>query len=354
MSEHALYYPEWGISDPLFLAESLLYWDRIACIVPNPDFRPRPKHEDGEIQKIMEEAHEQFVFPLVPTDDQKKRTHERIKAFAEHDPPEWCRPENLKPHHKQVFSAYKFAPETVELLRERGWTSKLQRNNNLDLQLIADAAADLVIGALADECGSPTMPPITDDPGSFTANVNFLLQELGSPNGIALKEHGAQRPGGSQECDFSFLLAKIPHLGLNAEKLNAKTLRRLMRARRDPEIDQQRQAFQKKVDEYLNRLRTVEEPERQVVGEQFAQELKADLALFKKELQRVGVEAIWSKEGAVAVITGAAMGVLQPGIGFAFGLAGSLFSFQKKRREAFENHWSSWIFSTTTGRLTLW
>jgi hypothetical protein len=146
MPELALYYPEWFVDDPVFLAESLLYWDRLSWMVPSPDFKPLPSHEDAEVRKVMEQAHERFVFRFVPTEEKKKRAHERIKAFADHDPPEWCRPENLKPHHKQIFSAYKFAPETVELLRERGWTKQVEHPNNLQLQLIADAAADLLLG----------------------------------------------------------------------------------------------------------------------------------------------------------------------------------------------------------------
>jgi hypothetical protein len=101
MPDHALYYPEWGINDPLFLAEALLYWNRIGCIVPDPDFRPQPWHQDQEVQSVLVEAHEQFVSPILPTEEQKKRAHERIKTFAELDPPEWCRAENFHPGQGQ-------------------------------------------------------------------------------------------------------------------------------------------------------------------------------------------------------------------------------------------------------------
>ena len=42
MPNHALFYPEWNISEPVFLGESLLYWDRLACIVPFRDFKEAP------------------------------------------------------------------------------------------------------------------------------------------------------------------------------------------------------------------------------------------------------------------------------------------------------------------------
>jgi hypothetical protein len=343
MSEHALYYPEWSISDPVFMAESLLYWDRIACIVPFPDFKNQPWHQDEDMRKVLAEAHEYLVFNFVPTEEQKNRAHQRIEAFAQHEPPEWCRPGNLKAHHRQIFSAYKFKPETVQMLREQGWTKQYPRPN-------------LVMGALVDSCSSLTMPPVTDDPGSFTANCNLLLRELDAPTGITAREGNIQAPQAPAESDYVFLLAKIPHLSLRPEEVNADVLRRILRARQDPEIDQQRQAFQKKVDEYLEKMRAAEGAERQMLGEGFERALKADLELLNRKLRQVGIGSLSSQDGVVAVILGLLQGALAPlsGIKIAIGLAGELIGYREKRREAFEKHWSSWIFSATTNGLRVW
>ena len=105
--------------------------------------------------------------------------------------------------------------------------------------------------------------------------------------------------------------------------------------------------------EYLVKLRTAEEPERQLIGQEFQEEVGSDLERLKRELRRAGLEALWSKEGAVALIVGVAMGAHQPGIGLAFGLAGGLLAYRQKRREAFDNHWSSWMFAPTQ-RLAFW
>lgn len=64
MLNHALFYPDWDISDPVFLAESLLYWDQLACIVPFLNFSVQPSHPDEEMRKALAEAHEKYVFPL--------------------------------------------------------------------------------------------------------------------------------------------------------------------------------------------------------------------------------------------------------------------------------------------------
>jgi len=352
MPAHALYYPEWGISDPLFLAESLLYWDRLGCIVPDPDFRPNPWHKDQEVLAVLQEANDRFVTPLVPTPEQKARAHERIKTFAEHEPPAWCRPKNLAPLHRTIFSAYKFAPETVQLLRDHGWITQFPQPNKLEIQLIADAAADLVIGALADECSSSSMPPVTDDPGSFSSNCNLVLTELGAQHGISFKKAGVVRPG-QEQSDFSLLLMKIPHLSLEQDRFDIEMLRRVLAAREDPEIDGRRKAFQRKVDEYLQRMRAVEAPEMSVMADEFRDELNADLELLKRELRRAGLGALVSKEGIVATVAAALKGITLD-LGIALGLVGELFSYRTKRREAFEKHWSSWIFSLEAPKLTVW
>ena len=57
MPDIALYYPEWSIREPLFLAESLLYWDRLTCLVPFKGERHTPEHEDREVGSKLQEAH---------------------------------------------------------------------------------------------------------------------------------------------------------------------------------------------------------------------------------------------------------------------------------------------------------
>ena len=354
MPDRALYYPEWGINDPLFLAEALLYFNRIGCIVPDEDFRPRPWHQDPEVNAVLMEAHEQFVSPVVPTDEQKKRAHERIKIFAELDPPEWCHPENLHPHQKQFFSAYKFASETVELLREKGWSASYSQPNKHDLQLIADAAADLVLGALVQECSSETMPPITDEPDLFSANCNLLLTELGTTQGLTLQQRGIIQGQADAQSDRSLLLMKIPHLALDRNSFQIDMVRQLLTARQDPEIDGQRQAFRNKVDDYLKQIRTAEPPELSLIAEEFQNEIDSDLRILNRELRRAGVQTLTSKEGIVAVVGGALTGTLNPGLGIAVGLTGGLLIYQQKRREVMAKHWSSWVFSLEHPQFSIW
>jgi hypothetical protein len=349
-----LYYPEWTINDPLFLAECLLFWDRIACMVPYAEFEERPWHPDDEMRKLMAEAHERFVFRFVPTDAQKHEAHQAIAVFAEQGAPDWCRPEYLKAQQRQIFSAYKFAPETVELLRDKGWTKQFPSPNNLELQLIADAAADLVLGALAQACSSETMPPVTDDPGSFAANCNLVLRELGAATGITTDAQKSRQAAMSDASQYAFLMTHIPHLGIPPDDFSPDRLRVILASREKPDIDGRRKAFQRKVDECVVKLRGAQDQEREMIAEQLGRDLASDLELLKRDLRQAGLEALVSKEGIIAIVLGLATGAVHPGLGIAIGLVGGAVSYHQKRQAALDRHWSSWILATSASRFALW
>ena len=354
MPDIALYYPEWSIREPLFLAESLLYWDRLTCLVPFKGERHTPEHEDREVGSKLQEAHERYVTWAPPSEEQKRRAGKRLEALASLDPPEWCRAENLAPEHRQIFSAYKFPDVTVQALQERGWIRPLHRAGNEGLQLVADAMANVLLGVLVRECSSPSMPPITDDPGSFQASCNTLLAELGSPVGITSDPGHVRVAEDSSNSDFSLLMARIPHLGFAAETSPLHVLTKVLEARNNDEINHQRVAFRSRVDTYLERLRSAEGPQREAIADQFRDELNVDLNRLKRDLQRIGLNVLIDKEGVVAVILRGLMGVVRFGFGTLLGLGEGLLDYHRKREQAFEKHWSSWVFSVAAPRLSIW
>lgn len=113
MSHRALYYPEWGIADPSFLFDVLLYWDSLTCIVPIEQFRPTANWP-REVRSEMGALHEAYVHGWAPTKQEKDAVEKRLTWLAESDPPAWCRPENLQPKQAVVVSAYKFPTRTLE------------------------------------------------------------------------------------------------------------------------------------------------------------------------------------------------------------------------------------------------
>lgn len=353
MPKLALYYPEWGISDANFLFESLLYWDRIGCIVPDEAFRPHPWHEDEDMESALREVHERYVSGCVPTSEQKMQAHDRIRLFAEMDAPEWCQPRHLQPSCRSVVSSLKLAPETVGLLRERGWISLGDRDDPLQLNVISEAAANLVMAALASECSSASMPAVTDDPGGFKASCNLLLRSLHAPAGIRFTDDDDLQPPVPSSGDYGFHLASVPHPG-SPEAVSPRMLRRLLRARDDPEIDGLRSRYCERVDAYLEQLRSAEATEIGMIRDHFAHELDQDLDRLKRELRRVGLAAILSKEGLCATLLGAVTATVSSGLGLVIGLTGGLVQYRKTRQKTFEEHWTSWIFSIRAGRFTVW
>ncbi len=201
---------------------------------------------------------------------------------------------------------------------------------------------------------SDTMPPLTSDPQSFAGNCNFLLQELGSDAGVAFGEAVAPKAPTSERPDHGMLMARILHAGFKEGEINAKSLRLILRAREDPEIDGRRARFREVVDEYVEMLRRAEEPERRMIADEFEDKLKSDLELLNRELRRAGLTSVFSKQGSVGVVIGLVTRVLDLGVGLALGMGGLLLANQKKRRAALDRRWSSWLFSATTGRLTVW
>jgi hypothetical protein len=354
----ALYYPDWRISDPEFLFESLLYWDRLACIVPyehaSLNVTLRERSGDAELQDAVGDLNDAFVSGIAPTPEQQRAVHERLRFFLEQDPPEWCRPEKLEPETEAYFSTWKFSEDTYQLLRDHGWIRDEEHpdGDELRIRTIAGAAMNVLLGALAEECSSESLPPITSDAGSFRASCNTLLFELGASTGV-----GAEAaPQDSGEEDYAFALCSVARLGSSDKKVTAKDLKRLYKLRMDTGFDAQRRAFRERVDEYVDALRAAPVNERQLLVDDWKIELERDRAGLKKELRSAGFRSIVDKEGVIAlVVSGVAGAVLVPvaAIGVAAMGGRTALAARKSRRDVLDQHWTSWLFSVQQPRLAL-
>jgi len=343
MPRCALFYPEWSINDPRFLFESLLYWDRLGCIVPDDNFKPWHwvSAEDEEMTKVLAAANERFVTPYVMTAEQKARAHRRIAEFAIHRAPSHLRPECLKSRDRSLMSARKLADASVELLQKNKWMRESGRN---DMNQISSAAGDLVMAALASECGSLEMPPITDDPAGFAASCDLVLDELGISRGMAVSQEKAP----SAE-DLSLLLESIPRLALEDGRVDHQRLRKLIDAREEPDIAGLRDNFRDKVDEFLAALRTAEEPARQQIRDAFRDAVTVDLESLSTSLRLAGLGTLITVPGVVAVLLGFSV----PPIAVVGGLIAGFFAHKKARRENLEKRWSSWLFASEHQRFSI-
>src|SRR5579864_4509092 len=342
----ALFYPEWSINDPKFLFESLLYWDRLGCIVPDEGFKPADAVwvEDQEMTKVLRDANERFVTPCVLTKEQKARAHRRIAEFAAFEAPRALRPEGLRSSDRSIMSVHKLAWETLELLETNRWTGDTGRD---DIKTMSSAAADLVMAALVDECSSDQMPPVTNDPAGFAGSCDLVISSLGIPRGVAAtQENKADDAYGDA---LSFLLEDVPHLGLENDRVDHKRLRKLLEARSKPGIEGLRSAFRKRVDDFLAAVLAAEEPQRRLIRDAFRDAVKQDFRWLRKDLRLVGVDALVTKEGLAAI----ALGAVVPGPGTIGGLAVGWSGYRKVRQDRLEKHWCSWLYAAERPRFSL-
>jgi hypothetical protein len=358
MPRAALYYPDWSVANPEFLFESLLYWDRLAVITPHGFTAHMPLRERSSEPELIEAVgalNEAFVSGVPPDEQQQQAVHERLRALFENKPPEWCRPENLTPEREAHFLLWKFSSETMELLTDIGWILDDEKDrDDLRMRTVDVVVYNILLGALAAECSSTSLPPITHDPGSFRASCNTLLLELGASSGLSAQAS----PLSKGDEDSAFTLCSIARLGSSKRKVGAKDLKRLYALRMDDGFDAQRRAFQERVDGYIDALRAAPANERQLFADDWQLELERDRAGLKRELRRAGFRTIVDKEGVIALVlaggAGTLLGPIGAAIGFSAAAARLLLSARQARRNALEQHWSSWLFALEKPRLALW
>ena len=231
MTHRALYYPHLPIYDPEFLFESLLYWDRVACIAPKESHTLYDQRYDvdPEVWRAMATLGEAYLDVRVPTASEKDAVHERLRTLAERPAPEWCRPENLTDETAGFLWLQKIGDNTLEMLTRSGW---MRPEAGSETALISSAAANVILAALAEECSSPTLPPVTDDLSAFRASCNTLLFELDAGNGLsgpALDIVGSA----PKEDDTALILLSVRKLGIDPGQVSASNLRKLAKLRED-------------------------------------------------------------------------------------------------------------------------
>ncbi len=351
MTHSALYYPGWGIDDPHFMFESLLYWDRLACIVPYDEFRPNAYWRGG-FGREAESLHDRFVTGLAPSEEDKEHAHHRLEQLLSTEPPDWCLPENLAPDNESVLAVRKVSPRTITMLERHGWLAHRGDDSQV---VIARAAAGVLLGALVAEMASRTMPAITDNATVFRSTCNGLLMELQSQRGIGESRRGEFEEvglvGEAVDSDLAIVLARIVKLGIEEGELTPAMLTKLAALREDSGFNEQRERFCGEVDRYVEELRDCPVREHKVLHEHWEHELAKDREGLKRELRSAGIRSILDKEGVLATAVGAAAGAgvlaaagpvgLVIGVGIA--AAGIVDSARRRRAEVIEKHWTSWL-----------
>jgi hypothetical protein len=349
----ALYYPHWGVANPRFLFEALLYWDQLACIVPYEEFRPRG-YAPGELQHGVELMHESFVTGLAPTEAQKASVHDTLKELLDFPAPDRWRMEDFAPSGDAVIAMRKLSPDTVRMLIEHSW---MLAGDELS-GWMPEAVAGLVLGAIAREMSSDTMPPVTDERQTFKATCNGLLRELQARQGIGVSPGGDYYPLGGDRldpgADVALVLARITKLGIHDEGITPGMFERLHRLRLDTGFNEQRKRFREQVDCYVADLREHPITEHRLIHAHWATVLASDRESLRRELEKAGIQSLTEREGwlatgiAIAAGTGsfAAMAGAPPVLLIGVGLLAAYAitdRLRKRRNELKDGHWTSWL-----------
>lgn len=124
----AVYHPSTQVRSPQIMQSSLLLWDELHTIVPDPKYRPM-YGADTE----MAEAWELIGKTTVPTEEEKSRAHEAIATSIESAlrRPDLYRISEFDARRERYeVWPQKFAERTFKLLRDRGFTNSPLANGD--------------------------------------------------------------------------------------------------------------------------------------------------------------------------------------------------------------------------------
>jgi hypothetical protein len=351
----ALYYPHWGVSDPRFLFEALMFWDRLAVIGPDERFRPLTSHADAALSREIAALNERYVSVVVPSDDEKRQAHDRLKAVLEQKVPAWCTVGSLVPEQVATLATEKFLPDTIELLRSGGW-AKAGRADDRDINVLSEAVANVCMNALVDACARDSLPPVTANAADFAASCNLLLGELEARGQLDLHTGGPADQDAQPQLGDDLLVRTKSRFHTIEGAITPERLRKLLDLRDDPEIDDLRVRYRETVFGRLQAVRTAPETEIGLRLDELDDQLEKDRAQLERVLKRARIDWVISRDGIIATIAAAGFGVaafLSGGAALAVvpavvaaSLSGAigLREHQRARRAAFETHWTSWLF----------
>jgi hypothetical protein len=360
VSHRALYYPWTCIQDPRFLFETLLYWDRWACVVPIEHYLPNTYGPAGpDFVDVLGEAHERFATGIEPTDEIKEIVHARVAALLDVPAPDWCRPEALPSDGTPIFIS-KLHYKTVSLLRDHGWANTEATAESGDHIVLMRAVACVVMSELVNAVGGESLPTITEDPSTFRGSCNALLWRVGAQR--ALDSGQGEAAEVPEDNDSAFLVASFLRLAHDDTPVTPDELRRLITLREDAGFNELREQFCSKVDQFVAELQSASSlAERGMIHDEWKQALSMDRDALVKDLRAARIGAVTEKDGLIATVAGVAVGggalaALGPaGVVIGVGLAsvGLAKQYRERRREAMDNNWSSWLFAAENPSLKL-
>ena len=329
--QSALYYPFTGPEQESFLKMALFLWDNVDFIVPYADFRPYGKTRDSE------EALEIIGRNYVPTEEDKKNTHEELNDLCNGPLPSKLNFELEKPERAYDFYPEKLLHETWEMLAKSKLARVVSDSGDVHRASTGPLFGYYMMSILAVCCSQGRKRLITDQNDPYRTLANILVDT-------------DSQVENSQEDWHEKLIA----LSLNGPDFAEVPLRKLIDIRKNEDklLQDLRRAFLKEVDQTASDIslhagnpNTVRD-----LVESFNNTMEKDLKELKRALGRSGASLLLSKEFGFSVLAATAAVALEPisgTIATIGGLTKGLMNYQDSRHKILRDHPSSWLFTVT-------
>lgn len=347
MMRSAVYYPRTTVHSRPIIQSSLLLWDRLHTIVPETHYQP--EYYD---QPDLAEAWELIGGKIVPSEAQKRRSHEAIEATlnSRRLPPNlYLISEVDQPQDPYEIWPQKLSMRTWDLLRDHGLTD--DRLPNGDFRFTQDGGL-MVMAKLADACAGTQFARVTDRLMAYGM--------IGSDD---------QRPGTTAE------VVPITRDLIDATSIPLENLiafrRREDSERRGGDYRKLRHNYADTVQAHMRALDgAVDQFDRDEINRVFRERMGEDLRDLRSELGGSKVDLVLKPvviAGVAAAGTAAYGGdhfatALAAGVGAVFGSSwkdigsavADLFSnglaFDRKQRETMAKHPMAYMYELSTPR----
>lgn len=347
-AERPLYYPYMTVSDPGFIAESLLLWDGVRCINPFArDDRDQASFTASEVPAgfadVVARFNDELVVRILPAEDDIARLQSWARArFADpvlspFNPRFAAATDVVRVHHRKLGYGL------VALLKKGGWASDCSGGVLLHKVIAVRVLHSLAEIMEVDDSGIT----ITDDATSCFEQQNLEMVPEDPKAFQRTRGWGPPRPLGSEQYSAVMsLIVDVPRF--RKRDLTPGHLKRLMDLHGEPGMVHLRRSFSGKVQNLMQAFR-----EQRVGDADATRLLLAEIALDRESLQRdlrlAGLEAAM----APAILTGfftVSAAYADPRLATAAAVIGAAAAIPsgliRWRREALgleRRHWTAWL-----------
>jgi hypothetical protein len=284
----ALYYPYTSVQDANLLKTSLLLWDSVTTIVPDPSFSPLyPTKALSDAWAIIGRGHP-------PSEAEKASAHEIIQDFV--DGPildEFLySPGSVAPGEVYEIYPQKLLYATFDLLNKKGLAGRPLSNSDIPASQLMGLH---VMNILADCCAGESMVRITDKESAYDLLAGLL----------------AEKRNPVQSDDTREAVVSVTLDVLDLRSIDIETLvhfrQREVRESAGYEYRDLRHRYVDRVEDQVKKLRTAKgDAERSSIREEFREDMKSDVEALRGALGANSLQTGLSYAGiAAAALVGA-------------------------------------------------